>query len=142
MISFISYNFNPYLELDFQNDAGKCDFFHFSFGMWLRLHFYLNILQLLFHFNFLPQISKIKCKNQFFVWILKKLEKFPHIGKVFAKVGQNFTIFSRNQKLCQLLGVGLIAIYMCPLFSKLSSIQKLSILTTQIPVRIKTQHSN
>jgi hypothetical protein len=27
MISFISYNSNPYLELDFQKDAGKCDFF-------------------------------------------------------------------------------------------------------------------
>ena len=42
---------------------------------------------------------------------MKKLDKFPHIGKVFAKVGQNFTIFSKNQKLFQLLGVGLIAIY-------------------------------
>ena len=36
--------FNPYLELDFQNDAGKCNFFHFSFGMWLELHSYLNLL--------------------------------------------------------------------------------------------------
>ena len=39
------------------------------------------------------------------------MEKFPHIGKVFAKLGQNFTIFSKNQKLYQLPGVGLIAIY-------------------------------
>ena len=30
--------FNPYLELDFQMDVGKCDFFHFSFEMWLSLH--------------------------------------------------------------------------------------------------------
>ena len=39
------------------------------------------------------------------------MEKFPHIGKVFAKLGQNFTIFSKNQKLYQLPGVGLIAMY-------------------------------
>ena len=31
MISFISYNFNPYLELDFQNYAGKYDFFFLFF---------------------------------------------------------------------------------------------------------------
>ena len=35
---------NPYFELDFQKDARKCDFFHFSFGIWQRLHSYLNLL--------------------------------------------------------------------------------------------------
>ena len=38
-------------------------------------------------------------------------ESFPLIGKVFVELGQNFAIFSKNQKQCQLLGVGLIAIY-------------------------------
>jgi hypothetical protein len=38
-------------------------------------------------------------------------KSFPLIGKVFAQIGQNFTIFSKNQKLSQLLGVSLIAIY-------------------------------
>ena len=44
----------------------------------------------------------------------KNWKSFPHIGKMFAKLGQkdqNFAIFSKNQKQYQLLGVGLIAIY-------------------------------
>ena len=41
----------------------------------------------------------------------KSRKSFPLIGKVFAELGQNFAIFSKNQKQCQLLGVGLIAIY-------------------------------
>ena len=46
-------------------------------------------------------ISKMMLENvtffhlfQLFVWILKNLEKFLHIGKMFAKLCQNFTIFS------------------------------------------------
>ena len=38
-------------------------------------------------------------------------KSFPLIGKVFAELGQNFAIFSKNQKLSQLLGVSLITIY-------------------------------
>ena len=34
----------PYLELDFQMDVGKCDFFHCFFEMWLSLDSYLNLL--------------------------------------------------------------------------------------------------
>ena len=33
----------PPFELDFQNDPGKCDFFHFSFGK-LMLYSYLKFL--------------------------------------------------------------------------------------------------
>jgi hypothetical protein len=36
--------FNPYFELNFQKDAGKWYFLNFSFGMWLRLHSYSNLL--------------------------------------------------------------------------------------------------
>ena len=36
--------------------------------------------------------------TQLFVWILKNLEKFPHIRKMYAKLGQNFTIFSKKSE--------------------------------------------
>lgn len=36
--------------------------------------------------------------TQSFVWILKIFEKFPHIGKMLAKHGQNFTIFSKRSE--------------------------------------------
>ena len=40
----------------------------------------------------------------------KNWKSFPHIGKMLAKLGQNFAIFSKNQTQCQLHGVGLRAI--------------------------------
>ena len=65
----------------------------------------------------------------FFLFGPRKIWKsFPHIGKVFVKLGQNFgqnfTIFSKNQKQCQLPGVGLISKYRSltfpPQYSKLT----------------------
>ena len=55
-------------------------------------------------------------ETKFFLFGSRKIWKsFPHIGKVFVKLGQNFgqnfTIFSKNQKQCQLPGVGLISKY-------------------------------
>ena len=48
--------FNPYFELDFQNDPGKCDFFHFSFGIGQKLcHFqYINPCSTLISENLKP----------------------------------------------------------------------------------------
>ena len=62
----------------------------------------------------------------FFLSGSRKIWKsFPHIGKVFAKLGQNFgqnfTIFSKNQKQYQLPGVGLISKYrsLCELYARM-----------------------
>ena len=63
-------------------DTGKYDFFS---------RFFLNVAKAAFLF---------RSFFQFFVWIA-----------VFAELGQIFVIFSKNQKLSQLLGLSLIAIY-------------------------------
>ena len=61
------------------------------------------------------QLFKIEKQNFFLFGSRKIWKSFPHIGKVFVKLGQNFgqnfTIFSKNQKQCQLPGVGLISKY-------------------------------
>ena len=46
----------------------------------------------------------VKLKKKSFLSGSGKIWKsFPLIGKMFAQIGQNFTIFSKNQKLSQLL---------------------------------------
>ena len=65
--------------------------------------------------SYIMQLFKIEKQNFFLFGSRKIWKSFPHIGKVFVKLGQNFgqnfTIFSKNQKQCQLPGVGLISKY-------------------------------
>ena len=93
MISFISYSFNPYLELDFQNDAGKWEFSAFCLDFekhifCLAMVNHEHIAQVYFFWQILEDFfsAELYVKlSVFLIWILKNLKTHKHIAQVKGK---------------------------------------------------------